>query len=184
MELPTILYVEDDDNDVFLFQRAFTKAGFSHPIFVATDGLCAIEYLTGQGRYVNRALYPAPKLMVVDLKMPRMSGVELLVWIRKNPAYSKLPFVLLSSSNYSTDIHAAFVQGANGYLIKPSDASELIQRLQALVAACEACHFNAEGWLTFPGNQPLGSAGRDAIPLLLKGPFPGALNITARFPEN
>lgn len=102
----------------------------------------------------------------------------------ENQVYSKPPFVLLSSSNYSTDIHAAFVQGANDYPIKPSGASELIQRLQALLSACEACNFTAEGWLSFAGNQPLGSAGRDAIPLLIKGPFPGALNITARFPEN
>lgn len=184
MESPAILYVEDDDNDVFLFQRAFTKAGSSHLIHVVTDGLCAIEYMTGEGRYANRTVYPLPKLMVVDLKMPRMSGFELLNWVRQRPRFSKLPFVLLSSSNYSTDIHAAFVQGANGYLVKPSDSSELIQRLRDLVVTCEGCNFEADGWLSFLGNQPLASAGRGAIPLVVKGPFPGVLNITARHPEN
>jgi len=184
MDSPPILYVEDDDNDVFLFRLALDKAGLSHPIFLATDGLCAIEYLSGEGLYANRHLHPLPKLVVVDLKMPRMSGLELLAWIRRQPAYTRMPVVLLSSSHLSSDIHAAFANGANGYVIKPPDSTELIERLKNLLAACQACDFEATGWLPFFGNQPLSSPGREVLPVSSHGPFPGALNVTARYPEN
>lgn len=184
MKYPPILYVEDDENDVFLFQRALSKAGLSHPAYLATDGLCAIDYLTGSGHYANRDLYPLPKLMLIDLKMPRMSGFELISWMRQQSIFAKLPIVLLSSSNYSTDIHTACALGANGYLIKPADSGDLVERLKDLVTVCTACDFQADGWLTFRGNQPLRDPGRDKIRLIINGPFSGALHSTARYSEN
>lgn len=99
-----ILYVEDDENDVFLFHRAFHKTGHPYSIHVVSDGLSAIEYLTGEGEYGDRRRHPLPKLMIIDLKMPRMTGFELLTHIRQAAGFRKLPIVVLSSSNYSTDI--------------------------------------------------------------------------------
>lgn len=181
---PAILYVEDDDNDAFLFRRALHKAGLFFRLNLVTDGLCAVEYLTGASPYADRDLHPLPQLMVVDLKMPRMSGFELLSWIRQQPTLAKLPFILLSSSNYSTDIHSALALGANGYLIKPSDSADLVEQLKDVVTVCKACNFETDGWLPFRGNQPLRDPRRDKIPLLVNGPFSGALNITARYPDN
>ncbi len=184
MDQSPILYVEDDENDVYLFRRAFTKTGHRNPIHVVTDGLRAIDYLMGARAYADRQQHPLPKLMIIDLKMPRMTGFELLLSVRQQPAYRTLPIVVLSSSNYSTDIHTALASGANGYLIKSPDSTDLIPWLHDLLTACAACDYAVDGWLPFLGNQPLSDPNRDIFPLSVKGPFRGALNAPSRYAEN
>ncbi len=119
-----ILQVEDDPNDVFLFEYAMRKAGVTNPIHVATDGQQAIDYLAGVGRYANRRTYPWPGLVLLDLKLPHVMGLDVLKWIRQQ--YGAATVVLImSASPDEADIAAAYRLGANGYLVKPCEASKL-----------------------------------------------------------
>jgi two-component system response regulator len=119
-----ILHVEDEENDVFLLQHAMTKAGYSVPIQVATDGQRAIDYLSGTGDFANRDKFPWPSLVLLDLKLPHVPGLEVLKWIRQEAALL-IPVVILSSSENEEDITVAYELGANAYLVKPSDMSQL-----------------------------------------------------------
>jgi len=96
--LPVILVAEDDENDVFFLRRAFLKAGLANPLVAACDGQAAVDYLEGTGVYADRKSYPLPGLLLLDLKMPRKSGLEVLTWLRERPELSQIPVVVLSSS--------------------------------------------------------------------------------------
>jgi len=119
-----ILMVEDDENDVFFFQRAMDKAGMAIPLQVAKDGQEAIEYLKGAGKFADRSEFPLPALLLLDLKLPYVMGLDVLKWIRQQP---DLPLIvlILSSSQERADIAKAYRLGANGYLVKPPEVSKL-----------------------------------------------------------
>ena len=117
-----ILLVEDDSADVLLLRRAFMKGGITHPLRVAPDGAEAIAYVAGSGGYADRAQHPRPSIVLLDIKLPSMSGFDVLSWIRQDPASSRLPVIMLSSSTHPADISRAYDAGANGYHGKPSDA--------------------------------------------------------------
>src|SRR5437879_1980484 len=97
-DLSLILLVEDKEDDIFLIRRAFEKGGILNPLHVVRDGDEAIEYLAGEGKYNNRAEYPLPQLMLLDLKMPGTDGFEVLHWVRQQPGLSSLVIVVLTSS--------------------------------------------------------------------------------------
>src|SRR3989454_7510757 len=119
MSTGTILLAEDDPNDVILFQRAMGRASLSaDSMKVVPDGEQAISYLSGQGVHADRDLYPLPALLLLDLKMPRKSGLEVLSWLRKQPQLRHLIVVFLTSSNSAEDIRLAYEAGANSYLVK------------------------------------------------------------------
>jgi CheY-like chemotaxis protein len=128
----TILLVEDDPNDVFLMQRAFRKANLANPIQVVQDGESAVLYLEGQEQYSDRALYPLPILMLLDLKLPRRSGLEVLEWLRQQPKLRRLPVVVLTSSREHVDVNRAYELGANSYLVKPVAFDGLLNMVQSL----------------------------------------------------
>jgi CheY-like chemotaxis protein len=117
----TVLLVEDDLNDIFLVKRAFKKAHIPNPLQVATDGVEAIRYLQGDGKYVDRQLYPLPRLIVMDIKMPRKTGFEVLDWIKKDGILKRIPVIIVSSSDQPEDINHAYELGANAYMVKPVD---------------------------------------------------------------
>src|SRR5688572_12299591 len=100
--MKTILQVEDDPNDVFLLQHALTKVGVANPIQVATDGQQAIDYLKGEGRFADREKYPLPCLVLLDLKLPHVMGLNVLKWIRQRPG-SALVVIMLSASGEDAD---------------------------------------------------------------------------------
>ena len=117
----TVLVVEDDSNDVLLLQRAFRKGGLTHLLQVVHDGEEAILYLSGEAPYTDRSKYPLPALMLLDLKMPRKSGLEVLDWLRKQTNELKnLPVIVLTSSRLTEDVDRAYALGANSYMAKPS----------------------------------------------------------------
>src|SRR5436190_13222297 len=114
----TILYVEDDPNDVVAFERALKKSGLRLDLQLAADGRFAIEYLLGQEQYTDRLKYPLPQLIISDMKMYRMGGVELLQWIRENARFRELPVVIFSTSNEDADVSIAASAGATAYFRK------------------------------------------------------------------
>lgn len=129
-----ILLVEDDENDVFLIQRAFRRLDLPHTLQVVEDGEAAIAYLDGQAPYNDPERYPLPTLILLDLKLPRRSGLEVLAWIRQQQELRRLLVVVLTSSRETPDINRAYDLGANSYLVKPIDFKAFL----AMVGTLEA----------------------------------------------
>ena len=113
----TILLAEDNEDDVFLLKTALGKAGISHPIQAVTDGDKAIAYLKGENEYADRSRYPMPHLFLLDIKMPRKNGLEVLGWMRGNGdnGLKRLPVIIMSTSNMQEDIDRAYELGVNAY---------------------------------------------------------------------
>jgi CheY-like chemotaxis protein len=127
-----IFYAEDEEDDVFFLRKAFEKAGVPNPLAVVPDGLAAIEYLSGNGEYSDRAGHPLPCLALLDLNLPNKSGLEILEWIRAQPSFSPLPVLILTSSTQEADVHRAYRLGANGFLVKPGKPDELLAMVKAI----------------------------------------------------
>lgn len=127
-----ILLVEDNMDDAVLLRRAFAKAGIMNAIAHIEDGDGAIAYLDGTGDYADRERHPLPCLILLDLKLPRRSGLEVLAWVRAQPGLKRLPVVVLTSSQHSTDINRAYDLGANSYLVKPVGFDTLLEMARAL----------------------------------------------------
>lgn len=118
----TVLLVEDDLNDIFIVKRAFRTARIQNPLQVVTDGEEAISYLRGEGKYGNRETHPLPSLIVMDIKMPRRSGFEVLEWVKgSTQPLRRIPIIIVSSSHSVEDINRAYELGANAYMVKPMD---------------------------------------------------------------
>jgi CheY-like chemotaxis protein len=128
----TLLLVEDDENDIALFQRAFARAALVNPIRIVRDGEEAVRYLQGAAPYEDRQLYPLPSLVLLDLKMPRKSGFEVLSWMREQPRVREIPVVLLTSSQERGDIRRAYALGARAYLVKPVASGDLMEMLKSV----------------------------------------------------
>ena len=127
-----ILLVEDDPNDALLIQRAMRKANLVNRVVHLDDGEKAINYLGGTGAYADRSQNPLPVLMLLDLKLPRRSGHEVLSWVRVQPDLKRLPVVILTSSSERSDIAKAYDLGANSYLVKPVTFDGLFDMVKVL----------------------------------------------------
>ncbi len=127
-----LLLVDDNDDDVQLVGRAFTQARILNPLRVVRSGEEALEYLGGTGRYAERAGHALPAIVLLDLKMPGMSGFDVLRWIRGQPSINRLRVVVLTSSQDIRDVNAAYRLGANSFLVKPIDFERLVEISQAL----------------------------------------------------
>ena len=154
MPLQPVLYAEDEDNDAFLMQRAFAKAGVGNPLQIVSDGAAAIRYLSGTGEFSDRSQFPFPILVLLDLNLPRQSGLEVLEWCRAKRGLHDLQIVILTSSSQIRDISSAYSLGANGYLVKPPSSDKLIELVTALRDACLTPGAPTHGWLDMKGNQP------------------------------
>jgi CheY-like chemotaxis protein len=121
-----ILLVDDDPNDVLLVQRALKKAGLSYPLIHKHDGEEAIDYLSGKPPYSDRAKHPLPTLILLDIKMPKLTGFDVLNWIQSQPTLAKIPVVILTASVRQEDQSQAEQLGAVGYRTKPVDFAELV----------------------------------------------------------
>ncbi|MDB6053733.1 MAG: response regulator with CheY-like receiver domain and winged-helix DNA-binding domain [Verrucomicrobiales bacterium] len=121
----TILIVEDDPNDVLFLKRALRKNDINNPVQAVSDGAEAIAYLSGDTPYSNRQVYPFPEVIIMDLKMPRMGGLEVLEWLRAHPQFRVIPTLVLSSSKLNSDIAKAYGLGANSYMVKPANFDDL-----------------------------------------------------------
>jgi CheY-like chemotaxis protein len=128
----TLLLVDDNEDDIFLTKRALREAQISTLVQTAGDGQQAIDYLSGAGKFQDRVLFPLPALMLLDLKMPRKGGLEVLQWIREQPALRALVVIILTTSLEHSDVERAYQLGANSYLQKPSNTKVLAEIMSAI----------------------------------------------------
>ena len=150
---PVILAVDDDPDDLLFIQRAFQAIGVA-AIQTATGGNEAVAYLTGEGKFSDRTMYPYPDFLISDLKMPEGDGFAVLEHLKLYPEYAVLPAVLLSGSQDSDDIRKAYLLGARSYHVKPSSPAALRALVKALY----------EYWVTceVPEVDPMGKQGATA----------------------
>jgi CheY-like chemotaxis protein len=131
-ETALILIAEDDEEQVALIRRAFKKANLVNPLHVVSNGDEVLSYLKGDGQYARRAEYPLPALLLLDLKMPRKNGFEVLQWVRQQPGLRALRVIVLTNSEDLRDVNRAYQLGANSFLIKPVDFERFVAVIQAL----------------------------------------------------
>ncbi len=152
-DLRPILYAEDSGDDAFMMERAFRKANFLNKLKVVYNGQQAIDYLAGKALFADRAVYPMPAMVLLDLKMPQKTGLEVLQWIRGEGGLKDMTVFLLSSSNLEKDIASAYRLGANGYLVKPMSLDGMLDLVGNLRDLCvRGAKIN--GWSTISTNQP------------------------------
>ena len=128
----TILLVEDNEDDVFLMQQSIKKAGISNPVQIVEDGQDVLNYLQGLAKFRDRPKFPLPFLILLDLKLPLMSGLEVLGWIRERPEFKTILVVVLTASSEGRDVDTAYRLGANSYLVKPPGVEELDEMTRSL----------------------------------------------------
>ena len=128
----SVLYVEDDESDRYFMRRAFSALGLDARLRMVTDGGLAVDYISGQGNFADRTAHPAPRLVVLDLNLPEISGFEVLGWIRQSPSYAALPVVIFSSSAREEDREKALSLGANDYLEKPNSGLKYCEVVASL----------------------------------------------------
>ena len=125
--LKPLMIVEDNPDDIFFIKRAFLRLNVGNPLLLLRDGEQAIEYLSGAGDFNDRGKYPIPIFMLLDLKLPRVSGFEVLRWLRSRESeISLIPVIVLTSSSNPSDINKAYRFGANSYITKPNKPEELV----------------------------------------------------------
>jgi CheY-like chemotaxis protein len=137
-----ILVADDDVHDAMLVKMAVQRASLSLQLTTVRDGQEAIDYLLGRAAFADRDSHPFPKLLLLDLKMPRLSGFDVLDFVRNQPGLRQLPIVIFSSSDDPKDIKRAYDGGANSYLCKPNSNDDLSALLKALEEYwCKFNHF-------------------------------------------
>src|SRR6266545_3840742 len=127
-----ILLVEDDEADILLLRRAFRNAHIANPLIEVRDGQAAIQYLTGEGDYADRNRYPIPFLILLDLRLPKLSGFEVIAWLRDQPELANLIVVVLTASDHVPDVKKARDLGANSYLVKPGNFEEMVEMVKRI----------------------------------------------------
>jgi CheY-like chemotaxis protein len=125
-----ILIAEDDENDIFLLERAFKKLGIAMPSHICRDGGEAMSYLKGEGKFADRNAFPFPRVLITDLKMPRCGGMDLLRWLHEHPECNLIPKIVLSASAEPSDVKLAYQLGTNCYFRKPSKFEDLVQLVE------------------------------------------------------
>ncbi len=131
-ESRVVLVVEDSDDDYFLLTRAFKKAQFINPVQRVSNGDEAIRYLAGTSRYMDRATYPFPYLVLLDLKMPITHGFDVLDWARGQESTKLVPVLVFSSSQQQVDVDESYKRGANGFVMKPTSVTALTDIVSAI----------------------------------------------------
>ncbi len=128
----TILLVDDDADFLTFVERAFRQNGVTSPIHKVYDGVEAIAYMMGEGKFSDREAYEYPTFIMIDLKMPRADGFTVLQHLKKNPEWAIIPTVVFSSSSDLDDIKKSYMLGASSYHVKPLTIGELRQHLKIL----------------------------------------------------
>lgn len=127
-----ILLAEDEEDYVLLIRKAFSEAQITSPIYTVATGKELMAYLRGEGKYASRDEYPLPDLLLLDIKLPGYTGLEVLQWIRSQPGLASLRVLVLTSSEEMKDINEAYRLGANSFLLKPYDFSDLVHLVKVI----------------------------------------------------
>lgn len=114
-----VLLVEDGESDVYFFRDAVVRAGAGFPLQAVKDGIDAVSYLSGTGAFSDRSRFPVPSLILLDLKLPRKSGLDVLDWLRDQESLRDIPVVILTSSSHAEDVRRAYALSATLYITKP-----------------------------------------------------------------
>ena len=180
----TLLIVDDNDNDRFFLEAAFHKLGFQYRIHAMSGADDAIAYIKGEGKYANRQEYQFPSYIITDLKMFPKDGFHLLDYIKKHPALSIIPVVMLSSSQDPDDIRHAYLLGASSFFTKPGDLDSLgilLKKVHEYWAECQVPAVDIEGYALMtnsygkPGgryDKPTRPADAEPMPTTLSFPDP------------
>jgi CheY-like chemotaxis protein len=134
-----ILIAEDDENDAIILERALRKAGVANPVRFCRDGADVIDYLRGEDPYKDRQAFPFPRMLITDLKMPKMGGLEVLQWLYHHPECNVIPKIVLTASKQAGDVQQAYKWGANSYLVKPGGYESLTKMLKLFFEYWEMC---------------------------------------------
>ena len=127
-----VLYIEDEEDDVFFMRNAFRRLGIESRFHVVADGERAIAYFNGRGPYADREQHPLPALVLLDLTLPRCSGFEVLEWLRRQPEFQGIPVVVFSASLRVDDRRRAEELGASEYLPKPTSGVQFLELVRRL----------------------------------------------------
>lgn len=128
----TILLVEDNPDDALFARRAFSRVCPEAHLTLARDGEAAVNYLSGRGEFEDRTLHPLPALILMDLKLPRKSGLEVLEWMRHTPALDDIPVIIFSSSNHPRDVERANELGVMAYHVKPISHQDYLETAKSI----------------------------------------------------
>lgn len=131
-DLATILLVEDEESDAALLCRTFEKANVLNPIVHLKDGDAALGYLAGAGVYADRQKFPLPALILLDLKLPGTTGLQLLQWMRVQPEVRRIPVVVLTNDSDPKTVNSAYDLGANSYLVKPGAPAHVARMVETI----------------------------------------------------
>lgn len=156
MARAVILLVDDDADFTLLVQNAFAKAWPTAALRCLRDGAEAIQYLLGHDQFSDREQFPMPSLMLLDLKMPRVNGFEVLEWKQEAPELTSLPVVVWSSSSLPEDVHHACALGAVAYLVKPMalhDYIGIVERLKNILALPAEIRASSWVWSSFSNSE-------------------------------
>ena len=127
----TVVIAEDDEDAIHLLEAALQAIACEHTVRIVRDGHEALDYLKGEGRYSDRTAFPFPDVLLIDLKMPLVSGLDVLTWLDKHPECNVLPTIVFSSSSHPSDIKMAYGLGASAYFVKPIDFEQLKRILRS-----------------------------------------------------
>ncbi len=157
MQAKPILLVEDEEHDVLFMRIALKRAGVENRLAVARDGREAIAYLAGQGEFANRQEHPLPGLVLLDLRLPHVPGIQVLRWLRAQPTLAQVPVIIFSSSDQDADVDNAYRSGANGYVIKPPAPAallEIVRRIKKYWLDLDGPPPNCKDWLAVTVPRP------------------------------
>jgi len=135
-----ILIADDSEDDIALLRHALKRAGIPNPVHACRDGQEALDYLKGDGIYADRIKHPFPRMLILDLKMPNLTGLEVLRWVKEHPECCVIPTIIVTNSREPQDVREAYTLGANAYFVKPSkleDTQNLFKNLQAFWSMAE-----------------------------------------------
>jgi CheY-like chemotaxis protein len=128
----TILLVEDDDGHARLLEKNLRRGGVVNHLARVADGREAVDYVSRKGRYQDAVLYPFPGVVLLDVRMPRLDGFEVLAYLKRDPELMKIPVIMLTSTDNQNEINRAYEMGANGYVVKPVSVESFIDRVVKL----------------------------------------------------
>ena len=126
------MIADDNADDLLLFELAFRRAGFTNPILSVPDGDLVIDYLSEKPPFADRKKFPAPQLLILDLKMQRLGGLDVLTWVRNSPQWRCLPVIILTTSIFGLEIKQAYERGANSFITKPNEFTDFVRSVKQM----------------------------------------------------